>query len=267
LLQVGRHVLRHDFQPPAEAAAAMDMERDIDKARLYVLSLLPAPLRSADMQVDWVLKPSSRLGGDALGYFDLDAQHFVCYLIDVSGHGTGAALHVVAVLNMLRQRSLPDTNFADPAQVLQKLNAAFQMQHHGGMFFTIWYGVYDRAERQLRYASAGHPPTYLRRPGALTLEALATRGPVIGALQTAQFVAQQVAITPGSRLYAFSDGVFEGPGRDGQQRGLADFLPLLQNSAIDAPDQPQRLLDQVIERSRPGPLDDDFTLLTLTFLA
>jgi len=46
--------------------------------------------------------------------------------------------------------------------VLGRLNAMFQMENHNGMFFTIWYGVYDRAT-ELVYASAGHHPAYLVR--------------------------------------------------------------------------------------------------------
>ena len=29
------------------------------------------------------------------------------------------------------------------------------------MFFTIWYGVYKNSDRELTYASGGHPPAIL----------------------------------------------------------------------------------------------------------
>ena len=48
-------------------------------------------------------------------------------------------------MNVLRQRALPNTDFRDPAQVLHRLNAMFQMESHGGMYFSIWYGVSSRS--------------------------------------------------------------------------------------------------------------------------
>ena len=48
----------------------------------------------------------------------------------------------VAVMNVLRQKGLHETDLAQPAEVLRKLNAMFQMETRSSMFFTFWYGVY-----------------------------------------------------------------------------------------------------------------------------
>ena len=87
------------------------------------------------------------------------------YLLDVSGHGVGAAMHSVSVLNVLRQRAIPQTDFKDPVQVVANLNAMFQMDRHDDQYFTMWYGVYDvaRPNADVR-VSAGHHPAYLVAP-------------------------------------------------------------------------------------------------------
>lgn len=267
LLQVGRHLLRHEFMPPQAASAALELDRDLDRAGGYVQSLLPPPIDTPQLRVEWLLKPCARLGGDAFGYRALDERHFAGYLIDVSGHGAGAAMHSVSVMNMLRHGALPDTDFRRPEQVLRALNDAFQMDSHAGLYFTIWYGVYDREQRRLAYASAGHHPAYLRCPDNDTLLPLQTRSPFIGALPGLGFVAADAAVPPGSRLFAFSDGVFEVCAADDSPRGLTDFLPLLQEAPIDAAGEPERLYRRVRERARPGPLDDDFSILAVTFLS
>ena len=87
------------------------------------LSLLPAPLTTGPVRADWRFLPSTQLGGDAFGYDWLDQDTLVFYLIDVSGHGAGSAMHSVTVLNVLRQRALPDVDFRNPAEVLASLNA------------------------------------------------------------------------------------------------------------------------------------------------
>ena len=133
---------------------------ELTQASRYVLSLLPEPTDGA-VRTRWRFEPSSNLGGDFFGYDWIDPDHFAVYLLDVSGHGVGAALLSVSVGNALRGRSLPGIDFRDPAAVLAGLNDAFPMERHDEKYFTIWYGVFDRANRSLTYASGGHPAALL----------------------------------------------------------------------------------------------------------
>ena len=149
---------------PEQEAAIAELDRDLARASHYVHSLLPAPIVSGPVLAEWCFVPSAQLGGDAFGYDWLDPGTFVFYLIDVSGHGAGSAMHSVTVLNVLRQRALPDVDFADPAKVLSSLNLRFPMVSHNDLFFTMWYGVYHPDARTLVYGSAGHHPAYLVGP-------------------------------------------------------------------------------------------------------
>lgn len=265
-LQLGRQVFVHEFRTPAEVAHADELAHDLDKASRYVQSLLPGRLLAGEVRTDWCFQPSTQLGGDAFGHFMLDEHRFACYLIDVSGHGAGAAMHSVSVMNVLRQRLLPGADFADPAQVLRQLNAMFQMDAHDGLMFSIWYGVFDRRSRTLRYASGGHHPAYLEAPGAEALAALKTRNLVIGAMPDVGFTAAEAVVPPGARLFLFSDGVFELHARDGRAWALADLLPWLAQ-VPPADEAPAHWLQRaVLEQARPGPLEDDFSLLVVTFL-
>ena len=269
-LQLGRQVFVHEFRTPAEVAHADELAHDLDKASRYVQSLLPGRLLAGEVRTDWCFQPSTQLGGDAFGHFMLDEHRFACYLIDVSGHGAGAAMHSVSVMNVLRQRLLPGADFADPAQVLRQLNAMFQMDAHDGLMFSIWYGVFDRRSRTLRYASGGHHPAYLEMPGdapgGAALAPLKTRNLVIGAMPDAGFTAAEAEVPPGARLFLFSDGVFELHARDGRAWALADLLPWLAQ-VPPADEAPAHWLQRaVLEQARPGPLEDDFSLLVVTFL-
>lgn len=265
LLRLGGQLFRHDCLTAAEAARAEEQERDLDKARRYVEALLPPPIRSGPVRTDWCFVPSTQLGGDAFGYHQLDEHTFAGYLMDISGHGAGAAMHSVSVMNVMRQRALA-ADFHDPAQVLASLNAMFQMDSHGGLYFSIWYGVYDLRTRVLRYASAGHHASYLVSADRATMEPLRTRNLVIGAMPEAKFSAAECQVAPGSRLYVFSDGCFEVLTPSGAQWELPDFLPLLQQPPSGEGAETRRLYDAVRAAARPGPLDDDFTALAVTFL-
>ena len=102
-------------------------------------------MRDGPVRVDWRFVPSTQLGGDSFGYHWIDGDHFAVYLLDVSGHGVGASLLSVSALNVLRSQSLHNTDFRDPAQVLERLNATFKMEQQDNRYFTIWYGVYSKS--------------------------------------------------------------------------------------------------------------------------
>lgn len=262
-VQVGTRLLKHERRSAREVARAEELHRDLEKARSYVQSLLPPPVTTGPVRTDWHFCPSTQLGGDAFSVDVLDDEHVVAYLIDVSGHGTGAAMHSVSVLNVLRQRALPGTDFRDPGAVLANLNEMFQMEAHDGMYFTIWYGVYARSSRRLAYASAGHHPAFLYAPGE-PLRALRTPGLMIGAMPGMGYGTASCEVPGGAVLYLFSDGVFEVLTPDGRQLGLEDFLPLLGRTEAGQAGEAGRIHAAVRAVARPGPLDDDFSLLAVS---
>lgn len=265
-LQVGSRYLKLEVRDLRELAEAEVLQRDLERARRYVLSLLPPPLRTGAVRIEWCFEPSAKLGGDGFGYQKVDDYRTAFYLVDVAGHGIGAALHVVAVMNVLRQRTMADVDYAAPGQVLARLNALFPMDSHDGLFFTAWYGVYDARDRRLEYVSAGHHPAYrmgLSGPPALPLS---TRNPAVGTVEAAGFAVASAQLDAGDRLYLFSDGVFEIVTHDGSAWHLADFIACLGAPHEPTLTEPEHLYRQVRKIAHPGPLDDDFSLLVVTLL-
>jgi serine phosphatase RsbU (regulator of sigma subunit) len=263
-VRVGSHLLRHERRSRREVEQEAELQRELERARSYVQSLLPAPWKDGAMRVDWHYCPSTQLGGDIFSYADVDAEHKGVCLIDVAGHGVGPAMYSVSVLNVLRQRALPGVDFTDPAQILQGLNTMFPMEDHDGLFFTTWVGIYSPRTRRLRFASAGHHPAWLFAPGAAP-QPLRTHGPIIGAMPNSDYAVHEVPVAPGSVLYLFSDGAFEVTAPDGHQCGIDELLPLLGAAESGTSGEAERIFHAVKQRSRPGPLDDDFSLLVMGF--
>jgi serine phosphatase RsbU (regulator of sigma subunit) len=266
VLRLGSQLMKYERRSRRDVEQAESLERDLRKASNYVLSLLPAPLSTGQVHTEWRFLPSAQLGGDAFGYYWLDPGTFVVYLVDVSGHGVGSAMHSVTVMNVLRQRALPGVDFRNPADVLSSLNDRFQMDSHNGLFFTMWYGVYDAANRTLRYGTAGHHPAYLVAPDRKAAHPLGMSALMIGAFPGNQYDVQQMTVPEGSALYVFSDGVFEIATADKQQWALSDFLPLLIEPALPGTPETERLYQAVRRAAGPGPFDDDFSLLRVTFV-
>lgn len=240
------------------------LNEEIAEAASYIMSILPEP-RAAGPRTRWLLIPSTELGGDSFGYHEIDDDHMALYLLDVCGHGVGAALLSVTAINVLRSSALPNTDFRDPAAVLATLNEAFPMEKQNNMYFTIWYGVYQRSARTLRFSSAGHPPSILLRGSPDSrVEAfqLATRGVALGTFPGVRYRSEAIAIEPGDRLLLLSDGTFEVEKTPGEMLAFSEFV-----SFLSAPggDEPQRVLEWIKSLNGAGPLPDDFSLLRVEF--
>lgn len=141
----------------------------------------------------------------------------------------------------------------------------FEMDRHNGMFFTIWYGVYDLSTRTLRFGCGGHHPAWMLPADRSAVTALKTPGLMIGATPDATYRDASVTVPPGGSLYLFSDGVFEILTKDQRQWRLADLLPVVLASPEEGILESQRLHQAVMAVAQSGPLDDDFSLVVVTF--
>jgi serine phosphatase RsbU (regulator of sigma subunit) len=264
-VRVGRHVLKYERGTTSELLQNRDFDRSLEGASRYIRSLLPPFINEGPIQTEWLLLPSKRLGGDAFGYHHIEERGFCLYLLDVSGHGVQAAMLAVAALNALRPNAMPDTDFAQPGHVLGRLNATFQMEGQDSLYFTIWYGYFDIAERVLHYASGGHHAAYLVPEKTREPMPLWTRNLPIGVRADHAFVTGNVNVPPDSRLYLFSDGVFEFDTAEGGRWDIDDFVPLLSRRDMLGMAEPQRLYQDIQRVAKRGPLEDDFSLLIAHF--
>ena len=272
------------------------LQSELAEAATYVMSLLPADIpkpkpnshhgaargfktkpENSGVAISSRFISSQELGGDCFDHYWLDPNCLVMYLLDVSGHGLGAALLSTSVLNVLRSQSLPGVNFYRPETVLKGLNEAFQMSAQNDKYFTIWYGVYNRISRELAYASAGHPPALLisstTNNNAVKIQRLRTAGMPIGMMPHTLYQKQRCSVPAHSRLYIFSDGIYEiQPKTQPVERsrstphllGLDNFVSLLTQLAAQEQLSLDTILHQVADFSG-NRFDDDLSLLEIDF--
>jgi sigma-B regulation protein RsbU (phosphoserine phosphatase) len=242
------------------------LQSDLNEAAEYVKALLPNPIQKEKITIDWRFEPCSLLGGDAFGYHWLDNDNLAIYLIDVAGHGVGAALLSASVINTLRSKTLPNTNFIQPSEVLFALNRVFPFDQNNYMFFTIWYGVFNKTDFSLTYSSGGHPPAFLLNDGIkeTTIKPLQTKGMAIGAVPEFQFQQETVKIEAPSRLYIFSDGAYEIRTNDTYWE-LDEFKAFLQNLRGGHATFLEQLQKQARSLSVTPDLEDDYTIIEVKF--
>ncbi len=248
------------------------IEQELSQASQYVRSLLPEPIEG-DVSIQSSFLPSTQLGGDSFDYFWLDGDHLAFYLLDVSGHGVGSALLSVSVLNLMRTRSLrrsrtsqDTTNFYKPSEVLRDLNNTFQMSVHNEMYFTIWYGVYDKRDHTLVYSSGGHPPAVLiSNEDIPKIKLLKTAGLPIGMMPDINYHEQVCEIDTSSRLYLFSDGVYEIPQENDNIWGFNALIDTFIRTSSDRSSRIDHILTCVKAAANNRPFEDDLSLLEVEF--
>lgn len=252
-----------------EAYAALLTSRQALAAELaqaadYVVSLMPAPLSGGTITTAWRFFPSAQLGGDSFGYHWLDEDTFAMYLLDVCGHGVGSALLSVSAFNAIRSQTLPNTDFRAPEQVLKALNNAFPMENHNNLYFTIWYGVFDRRTRELRFASGGHPPAFLvSREG--TLAQLITANFFIGGLPDSVYRGGTATVPPGAYLYVFSDGVYEVERPEGGMWSFEELGAYLVQNSLEKNEDIDALYRKMQNYHGQDILEDDFSMMAIHF--
>ncbi len=252
------------------AAAQTRLATELKDAAAYVRSLLPKRAHWADIAIDWEFIPSLSLGGDSFSYQRLDDGRLAIFLIDVSGHGIEAALLSVTVMNLLKTMALGGVDYGNPGSVLKRLNLSFKVEDQNNMYFTIWYGVYDPADRSLVYATGGAPPAVLVKPDG-AIDELVAEGPIIGVDDEALFNHRSVSVAPGSHLYLFSDGLFEVRTKDGGLMEWSAFLELLLAHHRECALAPaclspiKRIVDAVLALSAGEYFADDVSILEFAF--
>ena len=236
---------------------------DIKQASEYVMSILPYPLKSGYVDIIWKFIPSVQLGGDDFFYNKFN-DCLVFYLIDVSGHGIGSALHAISVLSHINNQISNGNEHISPAKILGNLHDNFPMFEYNDLFFTIWYGIYYFADKTLKFATGGHHPAILiDSAGNSTM--LVTDNPFIGLPQKVNFFEKEIIIPENSFLYLFSDGVYEVPKEDGKIQSFDEFSKFLIENASHIIDDIDIFYQKAIKMRKADSLADDFSILRLNF--
>ena len=142
------------------------------------------------------------------------------------------------------------------------------MDDQNGMFFTIWYGVWQRSTGRLTYGSGGHHPAILLRdaPPPEDLHELDLSSLIIGAMRGIEYEQAVFQTEPGDRLYVFCDGVFEIEKPDGTMWDREDFTPVLRALPAESDVVAEVLKATRAVRGRPL-FDDDYSFVELRFPA
>ena len=251
------------------AKAALDHDLKL-AARVQQALLPPASLQLGGLRIAHVVRSCTDLAGDAVGVVSLPDGHVGLYLLDVSGHGVGAALLSFTLNHMLSptaegallvEETDQGRDVVAPSRVAERLNRQFPMDRTR-QYFTLVYGVYDPARGRFSYVMAGHPaPIVLPRSGPVA--PLQGRGLPIGMIADATFEDEAVILEPGDRLYFYTDGIIEALNASEQEFGYARLMTEIDRLRDFPLRQGLEVIADTLVSWSGGQLADDASLLAV----
>lgn len=194
------------------AASAIDNAQSYERQRRVAetlqQALLPAHLPQVqNVQFDAVYTPGddeASVGGDWYDAFEIPDGRLAVSIGDVTGRGVEAAAIMSKMRHAIKALTLYE---ADPTKLL---NAADTMlrRSHADAIVTALVGMFDLEAGTLTYATAGHPPPYLRRGQAHVLQ-LPCNGLPLGLRSSSEPAAVTVQLCKGDIVLFYTDGLLE----------------------------------------------------------
>jgi len=241
------------FQSERAERAALD--RDAEEARAMQQALLP---KSSPYLPGYAISgrsvPARAVGGDWYDFIPFSDGRWGIVLADVSGKGTAAALLMSATRGALR--SLAEDS-CSPGEVLTKLNQLLVDDFPAGRFVTMVYAVLDPSTRTVIFANAGHlRPLLIDTDGEHFLDT--ERGLPLG-LGCGDYSENQIALSKGSKLILYSDGITEAVNASEEEYGLCRLV----EDAIKPGASAVSIIDQVRSFANGSGVRDDASVVFL----
>jgi serine phosphatase RsbU (regulator of sigma subunit) len=243
-----------------ENARLYAIERNTALTLQRALLTLPESIRDIDFASSYRAATESTLvGGDFYDLFELDDDRIGITIGDISGKGLGAAVLTSLVKDTIRAHANERTK--TPAQVLTLTNDLVYKSTPTEVFATVFFGILDRRDGRMSFASAGHTVAAIVKGGGLTSK-LAAADPILGAFPSVRFREAETEIGTGELLFLYTDGLTEAH-RGVELYGEARLFDLLSASRHEsASEVVAEVMDDVLSFAA-GHLRDDLAILAV----
>ena len=190
-------------------------ERELTAAQTLQNSLLPTRAELTKLSADHKLglhifsRSCSALTGDYWCVQPLTDSTLLIALLDMTGHGLGAAMNTLLLHRLIAQVK---QSCHTPQEMLHLINKHLSEKLMPGQTATGLVLIYDRTDKTLSYAGTAHPPLcYIatNQPPELITCAGLPLGMAMPKSYT--YAAGTFQLGAGDTLYAYSDGLIDTP--------------------------------------------------------
>ncbi len=228
LVRLQRALLKENQRISSELA----MAQRIQKAMLP--NVFPAFPERPEIDIYASMDPMRKVGGDFYDFFFVDEDHLCLVIADVSGKGMPAALFMMASKIVLLDSAKTGKS---PARILEDANVAICANNKEDMFVTAWVGILELSTGKLTAASAGHEYPVLLGP-TKRFELLKDKhGLVLGISSDETYKEYTLQLTPGAKVFVYTDGVTESTSGENELFGKERLLEALNRNPGGNPKQ------------------------------
>jgi sigma-B regulation protein RsbU (phosphoserine phosphatase) len=219
----------------------------------------PRQLRHGDLQFASEVFAARFLSGDFTMFLKSGSNVLVAHG-DIAGKGVPAGMWFTNLAGLLQSYGRPDS---DPAKIASEINRHLCYLRPAAPFVTVFLARIDCNLGKLTYCNAGHfPPVLLRADGRTDL--LERGGPLLGAIEGAEFDSGKLTLEPGETLVAYSDGVLECRNTSEEEFGLERILVALRHAESPSAQATLMMLLATLQDFANGsPLRDDVSLTVI----
>ncbi|HTF68308.1 MAG TPA: PP2C family protein-serine/threonine phosphatase [Edaphobacter sp.] len=219
----------------------------------------PRVLRSGELQFASEVFAARFLSGD-FTTLSQSGSRVLTVLGDIAGKGIAAGMWFTHLAGLLQSYGRSDSN---PSRIATEINRHLCYLRPVAPFVTAFLALTDCDLGKLTYCNAGHfLPILLRADGRTCL--LDTGGPLLGAIEGAEYQSGELVLEPGDTLVAYSDGVLECRNSSEEAFGVDRLMATLrQVEQRSAHDTLMMLLAAVQDFANGHPLCDDVSLTVI----
>lgn len=153
-----------------------------------------------------IMRAAKEIGGDFYDAFAVDSEHIAIAIGDVSGKGIPAALFMMETMALLRSKITKPRRFS---KALHSINRLLCENNETNMFVTLFVGLLNVTNGELRYINGGHnPPLIAQKDSAFTILNVPSN-PLLGVYDEANYDVAHIQLKEGDTLILYTDGVTE----------------------------------------------------------
>jgi len=249
-------------------------DRDIALAELVQKKFIPNSFKTANFEAEVRYVPTTGIGGDHAGIFELSPERVYVTIYDVTGHGIASALVAEIVNSQLRTmlRRQVDSSFqyaVEPVDIIRELNALVHDDFQPlGMLISFFAALVDSSAGTITYSGAGHPPAILQCCSAQNIIELVSQNIMLGAVEDCVLGEGQdsVPLHESDRLIVYTDGIIESGDAKRKMLGIDGLEEIIKQHYDSSPKNLANEILAVARKLNEKNVTDDMSLILLDIL-
>ena len=225
--------------------------------------LFPTFTPCSDVDIFASIKFSKDFGGDFYDFFTVDQTHLAFMIADVTGRGVEAALFLSIVKNLLKDKMqagfLPEETFSD-------INLQLCKDNFAGLFVSVWAGLLNTENGELKYINAGQPFPILIKKNQFSKILESSVDLALGVSDETLYSSNVIQLEPGDKLALYTRGVTEAENIDKKTYGSQRLCSFLEKyKEIEVQEIVEGLIRDIAIFSGSNDSENDMTVLALEY--